>query len=323
MTPSSAGELSGRDARLAYLALAAAGCLWATGFLFGKIVLRELGVTHMIFYRFVFACVGLAPAVLRRGRDEFHFLHPRRVAESEIHPDPVYGIPRKDWGWIAAAAIVGVPVQFLVQFEGLARTTVTHASFMVGTLPVVLALGAAVFMKERLDRRGWWAIFWSTLGVALIAIASPDDAMKGGATFVGDALVLCSLVAAVAWMLLNKQLMGRYPPLFISAVIVLVGTPALAVWTFITVGLPPVRLSAGVWAALAAQGIVATTLTTLLWNWGLSVVPASRAGVFVNLEPVVGVLLGVVVLHETIGVSGLLGGACIVGAAVAVTRKSA
>jgi drug/metabolite transporter (DMT)-like permease len=306
MTPSSAGELSGRDTRLAYLALAAAGCLWATGFLFGKIVLRELGVTHMIFYRFVFACVGLAPVALRRRRDH-------------IHPDP---IRRKDWGWIAAAAIVGVPVQFLVQFEGLARTTVTHASFMVGTLPVVLALGAAVFMKERLDRRGWWAIFWSTLGVALIAIASPDDATIGGATLVGDALVLCSLVAAVAWMLLNKRLMGRYRPLFISAVIVLVGTPALAVWMVITVGLPPVRLSAGVWAALAAQGIVATTLTTLLWNWGLSVVPASRAGVFVNLEPVVGVLLGVVVLHETIGVSGLLGGACIVGAAVAVTRKS-
>jgi drug/metabolite transporter (DMT)-like permease len=194
---------------------------------------------------------------------------------------------------------------------------------MVGTLPVVLALGAALFMKERLDRRGWWAIFWSTLGVVLIAIASPDDAASEGATLLGDVLVLLSLVAAVAWMLLNKQLMGRYPPLFISAVIVLAGTPALAAWTFITAGAPPVRLSAAVWAALAAQGIVATSLTTLLWNWGLSVVPASRAGVFVNLEPVVGALLGVIVLHETIGISGLLGGASIVGAAVAITRKSA
>ena len=121
----------------------------------------------MIFCRFVFACVGLAPADPQTG--SFHFLHPRRVAESEIHPE-------RDR--IAAAAIVGVPVQFLVQFEGLARTTVTHASFMVGTLPVVLAYGAAVFMKERRDRRGWWAIFWSTLGVALIAIAPPEDATK-------------------------------------------------------------------------------------------------------------------------------------------------
>jgi drug/metabolite transporter (DMT)-like permease len=41
------------------------------------------------------------------------------------------------------------------------------------------------------------------------------------------------------------------------------------------------------------QGLLDTASTTLLWNWGLKRVPASQAGIFVNLEPLVGAILGV------------------------------
>jgi drug/metabolite transporter (DMT)-like permease len=50
-------------------------------------------------------------------------------------------------------------------------------------------------------------------------------------------------------------------------------------------------------------------------------VPASRAGVFLNLEPLVGALLGVLVLGEAWGPETVLGGALIVGAAVVVSRR--
>jgi len=48
---------------LGYGACALAGCLWGTGFYFGKIALSELPVGHMVLYRFLFACVGLVPVV--------------------------------------------------------------------------------------------------------------------------------------------------------------------------------------------------------------------------------------------------------------------
>ena len=50
---------------LGYGACALAGCFWGTGFYFGKIVLADMGVGHMVFYRFVFACIGLLPFALR------------------------------------------------------------------------------------------------------------------------------------------------------------------------------------------------------------------------------------------------------------------
>ena len=50
---------------LGYGACALAGCFWGTGFYFGKIVLADMGVGHMVLYRFAFACIGLLPFALR------------------------------------------------------------------------------------------------------------------------------------------------------------------------------------------------------------------------------------------------------------------
>ena len=66
------------------------------------------------------------------------------------------------------------------------------------------------------------------------------------------------------------------------------------------------------------MGLLATTITTYLWNWALAQVPASQAGVFLNLEPVVGAILGVMILHDVLGPFGVIGGLLVIGAAVYV-----
>jgi hypothetical protein len=53
---------------LGYAACGLAGCLWGTGFFFGKIALTEMGVAHMVLYRFLFACAAMAPLVWRHPR---------------------------------------------------------------------------------------------------------------------------------------------------------------------------------------------------------------------------------------------------------------
>ena len=62
------------------------------------------------------------------------------------------------------------------------------------------------------------------------------------------------------------------------------------------------------WTAVAEQGFFATASTTVLWNWGLNRVPASQAGIFVNLQPLVGAILGVSLLHEDLRVIAIAGG---------------
>jgi len=283
-----------------------AGCLWGTGFLFGKWAFAELTVGQMVLYRFLFASAGFAPGVWRGLRN------------------PATRVRRQDLTLILAAALIGVPIQFIIQFAGLERTTVSHASLMVGALPVLLAAGSALFAHEHVKARRWLALVASTIGAALIAFGASTGEAGAQASLTGDLLVAVSLIAAVAWILLVQALMksGRYSPVSASAYVMTAGTVMLAVWVYATEGPLPIHLTALTWVSVAAMGLLATTVTTYLWNWGLSQVPASQAGVFLNLEPVVGAILGVLVLQDVLGPFGIIGGLLVIGAAVYVAVDS-
>jgi drug/metabolite transporter (DMT)-like permease len=283
---------------LGFGACAVASSLWGCGFFFGKIALAEMSFAHMVLYRFLFAMVVLLPLLVTHRP----------------------GLNRREWGVLLVASFLGVPLQFLIQFYALSITTVSHAALMVGTMPVILAVGAAVFAHERMDWVGWVALAGSTCGAALIALGGHA---KGGATLAGDALVVVSLMIALFWILFNKQLMGRHSHVVVTAYGLLLGTLMLMVWVPVRYGMPPVAgVSVKAWLALAGSGVLCTATTTLLWNWGMTQVPASQAGVLLNMEPLIGSLLGVMVLGERLGPSAWVGGGLILASAVTLTTRS-
>jgi drug/metabolite transporter (DMT)-like permease len=293
--------MSRKNKALGFAACAAASALWGCGFFFGKIALAEMSVGHMVLYRFLFALAGLTPLL---------FTHRPRFNAREFR-------------FLLVASFLGVPLQFLIQFYGLSITTVSHASLMVGTMPVLLALGAAVFAHERMDSAGWLALAGSTTGAALIALGGHRSGTIGGPSLAGDLLVVFSMVIAIFWILANKQLMERHNPVVVTVYGIVLGTAMLVVWVPLRYGLPPVaHVSLKAWLALAASGILCTATTTLLWNWGLTQVAASQAGVLLNMEPLVGSLLGVIVLGDQLGPSAWTGGGLILISAITLTLHS-
>lgn len=291
-----------------YGACALAGCLWGTGFFFGKIALTEVSVNHMVLYRFFFACLSLLPMILWHRSD----FSPRRARLSA-----------KDWKLLLLASFLGIPLQFMLQFRGLSLTTVSHAALMVGTMPVILAAGATLFSGERLDSIGWLALVGSTIGAALIVLGGQRDTVNSnGPSLAGDLLVVFSLIIALGWVLLNKHLMNGHSPMIVTTYGLLSGSVMLAVMVLFLNGPPPIHsVSLKVWLALAASGVLCTATTTLLWNWGIHHVPASRAGVFLNLEPALGSLLGVKLLGEKLGPFAGAGGTLILTAAILLTTR--
>lgn len=302
-----------RIALLGYGACALAGCLWGTGFYWGRLALNEMSVEYMVLYRFLFASLGMVTIVFA---NRFRF----RLSPSETR-------------MLLIGAAFGIPIQFLLQFHGLALTTVSHAALMVGSMPVLLAAAAALFAGERLDWTGWLALAGSSCGVVLIVLGgSRGPAPRGQPSLEGDLLVVISLVTALAWILLSKKLMENHSPPVVTAYSILAGTAMLAVivlgpWILSPLThstaqpLPFAHVSATAWIALAAGGLFCTALTTLLWNWGIHHVPASRAGVFLNIEPALGSWLGVRLLGEHLGPYAWAGGAMILAAAIVLTTR--
>ena len=303
--------LSARTKFLGYGACAIAGCLWGTGFYFGRLALNEMSVEHMVLYRFFFACVGLLPVAL---------LNRVRFTGREIRI-------------ILISSAFGIPIQFLIQFHGLAHTTVSHAALMVGSMPVLLGVAAAIFAGEHLDRIGWAALAASTIGAALIVLGGHrGPATRGEPSLYGDLLVVLSLCTALSWILLSKKLMQTHSPVVVTAYSIVTGTIMLVVWILgpmlfnpwrtQKVAPPPfAHVSTTAWVALAISGLACTATTTFLWNWGIHHVPASRAGVFLNIEPALGSYLGVRLLGEHLGPHAWLGGGLILGAAIVLTTR--
>jgi drug/metabolite transporter (DMT)-like permease len=279
----------------AMTALASAGVLWGVSFLFGKWALEELGPAHVTLLRFSLASAALLPYALLKG----------------VWPW------RRDLPLFLLVGFLTVPATFLIQFWGLSLTGATVAALIVGCGPPIVAFFASLFLGERLGKTRWSAIGASTLGVAL-AVARPGVSNH----WLGDALVLLSLLAVVGWVLLGKRLGDRYPAVPATAWILTFGTVTLAPVALLWEGVPRLDLTLLCWASVLVLGLGCSAATYALWNWGVARVPASRAGIFLNLEPLVGALLGILVLGEAWGPATIIGGALIVGAALVVSHRS-
>jgi drug/metabolite transporter (DMT)-like permease len=304
-------KIGPRHTLLGYGACFVAGCLWGTGFYFGRLALNEMSVEYMVLYRILFACLGVLPVAL---------VARVRLTGSEFRT-------------LLISAAFGIPIGFLLQFHGLARSTVSHASLMVGAMPVLLGVAATLFAGERLDRINWLALCASTVGAALVTLGGARGAhTQGQPSLSGDLMVVVSLFAALTWILLSKKLMQTHSPSVVSAYTILLGGAMLLPWvlgpwllspiTHSEVPPPPfAHVSLTAWIALAISGLLCTATTTLLWNWGIHHVPASRAGVFLNIEPALGSWLGVKLLGEHLGPYAWVGGALILGAAITLTTR--
>ncbi len=277
-------------------ALLGASAIWGASFVLAKLAFHELTVPHVLLYRFIFAVLPFLPILLARG----------------ARPE------RRDLWLFALTGFLMVPVTFLLQFGGLMLTSATSTALLIGTGAPLLALAAVLFEGEHLGKRGWVAVAVSCLGV-LMLVGAPGA--KGD--WRGDLMVLGSMLIATVWVIMSKRLVGRYRALHATGWILLFGTLFLIPISLFWSGLPPVDISATTWASLLALGLGCTTLAYVLWNWGVANAGAARAGVYLNLEPIVGALMGILLMGDPLSVGVVAGGALIVVAAGIVSGDKA
>lgn len=263
--------------------------IFGSSIILAKLTFGQVAFTHVVLWRFVFASLLLLPVVL--------------VSKARLQ--------RRDLARFFLVGLLELPVTYLVQYAGFAHTTATHASFILGLSPCLYAVAAFLINKEILRPRSWLVAALSALGAVVIA-GQPGQAGH----WVGDGLVLLSLVTSVVSVMLNQRLLERYPPMVATAYVFWFGLLTLLPVVLWLDGPPPLQLPPMVWFSLFMQGTICTAVGYCLWNFGASRLQTSHVGVYANLEPVVGALLGVMVLNETLGLWSIMGGLLVIGAAI-------
>ncbi len=274
---------------LAVVALVVAGACWGVGLPLGKLAMREIPAGHMLMLRFALAAVAASPFALARRETRALFRSP-----------PV----------VTAGVLYGLG--FLAQFEGLAGVRVALAALLVGALPALIAVFARL-TGERLNGLVWGGVASATLGALLIA-GRPE----GAGTPVGIGLSILALGLFLGWLVALKRAPDGPTPLAVPAVTILVAALTIAPVVLLLHGWPDFTASGRAWAGVAGQGLFSTLLATVAWQYGSSRVGSATAGVFINIEPLLGAALGVVLFGDRMTPGLLIGGAMILLGSLAV-----
>ncbi len=207
-------------------------------------------------------------------------------------------------------------------YYGLRQTTVTNAAVLNAASPAVIALLAAVILKERLPARTLVGIGLSMLGVGVIITRGSWVVIAHSQYNPGDLVLLGTMLSWGIYTIYGRQLMRRISPLaattytYMAGALFLVVGSGLTEWTRWT----PRDTTLASWLAIAYQ----STLGTLAHFWfydAVATIGPSRAGVFLNLVPVMALAIAAVFLHEPLTVPHLVGGAIVIGGIVVATRQ--
>jgi drug/metabolite transporter (DMT)-like permease len=200
---------------------------------------------------------------------------------------------------------------FLFGDLGLARTSASSGSLLLAAEPLLSVLPALVVLRERLSGRAVSALILGLAGGALVALEPGGS--TGAETTLGNVLVLLAVVASAAFLVATRRFNGDGDGLNESAWQCLGG--ALTVLPFVaaswsTGGTRLDTVGAAGWLSCIAV-VVCGAVGSVLFNRGITRVPAARAGQLGNLTPVVGTLTAVAFLGDRPSLPQFAGGAAI------------
>ena len=271
------------DRRRALMALTVAGLLWGSTVPLSKLALEWLPPGWLTAIRF-----GVAAAVLLT------------VTRSRV---------RAAWSpAVLAWGAAGYGGTVLLQNTGITRTSVSHAALLIGTAPVLVAVIAVVWQHSVVRPVAWAGFAVSLGGVGLIAAGG-----GGGANLGGDGMVLASVLLSAIFTVGQTRLLRGRDPIAVTAVQFLGAALVTAPFSALTEGVPPAP--EGTASLLAVVALIAggTLLPFTLFAFGQSRLPAEIAGAFLNIEPLVGAVAGVVAFGDPAGPAQMAGGAAILG----------
>lgn len=255
-------------------ALVLATLFWAGNYLVGHLAVESLSPASLTFLRWALA---LVPLLL--------------VAQFTEHPD--WRAAARQWPRLTVLSLLGVAGYNLLLYTALQHTTALSASLINAANPAVLALLAAAVLRERIGWRGAAGLVLGLLGVLLVLT---DGALLSVFRLhynVGDLLMLGAIVVWSLYTILGRGVTG-VPP-FTSIALQALITVVLLAPVCLATGLTLPGDAATGWA-LAFIALFPSVGSYVLWNVGVRRVPASQAGLYLNLitvfTAIVSVLLG-------------------------------
>jgi drug/metabolite transporter (DMT)-like permease len=188
------------------------------------------------------------------------------------------------------------PVTFNIS---LRLTEASRGALMLATMPIWSAWIARAARKERLNIRQIAGILLTFAGVGIVLAERGLRWQGTSAALGGDGLMLLTALCGAIYGVLAQRMLSRYSALTVTMYAMLFGTFLLFPAAFVE-GLPQAfgRIDGKLAALILFLGIFGGALGFFFWTYALTRLTPTQVAVYVNVNPMVAIILGAVLLSE-------------------------
>ena len=275
------------------------GLIWGSSFMWIKIALQEVGPLTLVFFRTAFASLGLITFfIITRKRLDF-----------------------KNWRVFIILGVFNVAIPFMLISWAETRISSALASILNSVVPLFTMLFASLtFKEERLTLQRVCGLFIGFLGVVVLVAGKLQGDTKAQAA--GIAAMLIAVLSYAVSFILTRLTSQRVKPEDQAFGQMIFGL-LLIFFPMIVVENPfHVPQSIPGWIALVWLGVMGSCVAILLWCGLIKDIGPGKTSVASYLYPLVGVLLGVTILDESLDWTLFVGGLLIIAGIIVVNSRA-
>lgn len=282
--------------------------IWATGFSAIKYSEGRMGPVILNLWSLGISLFALFP---------FAYAEYRRK-------EAVRGVlTRRDYFDYAVMGFLGLMVMTLLYNWGARLSLASNGALITTMVPVLTALIAVAVLQERLTRVRVLSFIIAVIGVLIISDIHWSSLSFFGTYLPGNLLLLAGAVGNAVYVVFGKKLLERSGPmtvLFWGQALGFVGSlPFLYFEPFRPSSV--MAYTSYTWLSLIFLGTIYFSFTMVIFYRILTRLDAGQIMIFAYLQPIFGVIMAVILLHEKVTVSMVIGGLMVIAGTFVVALE--
>ncbi len=280
--------------------------LWGGNAIIGRIASdSDVPPVALNFWRWVVALAVLAP-----------FAVPKLRAQWDL-------FKAHWWLWVVfgMVTVAGFNTAFYVALQ---YTTAVQGTLITAVMPILVLLGARVFLAQPITARQVTGVVISIVGVAAIVARGDPGVLAALALNIGDAWMLLAVAFWAAQTILIRFLPKGMDLIAFQVASFVVGLAVLApFYVGETMAGRPMPISWDAALFVGYTALIASVMGFTCWNLGVIRIGPKTAGYLGNLFPVFSAALAIVLLGEALRWYHAMGGIVILGGIYLATYSRA
>ena len=270
-----------------YLYLMTTFMLWGSLYVVSQFVLGKIPTFTVAMFRYLIAFIALSFISLKSKKE--------KIEKVIINNFFIMGF-------------IGYFISVDCQLLGTKISGGSMVSLINSLNPIIISVMAMIILNEKLEINKIIGIILSLFGVYMIVGTGANI------EFIG---VLISFIAVIGWAfmsVISRKISNKYSALTLTKVSMLIATVCNIPVSFLEIQIthPLIQIDIGAILGILYMGIVCTAFTNILWNKSLSMLPANTCSAFYPIQTLTSSFLGVLVFHEILTTSFVLGSTFII-----------